>query len=151
MERKEFLSQLGIGLVIACTGCGLSSCGGSKSSNPAPVGVTPGAPPPAPGSGNLFTADLNTDLLNIGDSRVSGGVILVRIASGNTPASFTAVQVACTHQGTAINYNNGQGIFICPLHGSEFSKTGQLLLGPATSPLKEYTVTIINSILTVTA
>ncbi|MDB5134092.1 MAG: Rieske 2Fe-2S protein [Mucilaginibacter sp.] len=148
MERNEFLSKLGIGLVVVCTGCSLVSCGGSKGGNPTPVG---GTPAPAKGSGNLFSVDLASELINIGDSKVVQGVIIVRIANGDVESAFTAVQVACTHQGTAINYNTGQGIFICPLHGSEFSKNGQVLLGPAALPLQKYNVTITNNTLTVSA
>ncbi len=148
MERGEFISKLGIGMVAVCAGCGIASCSsGSKNSNPAPAQPTP---PPA-GTGNLFTADLNTELLNIGDSKIMNQVILVRLAASNVSASFTAVQVACTHQGTSIAYNAGQGIFICPLHGSEFSKTGQVVQGPAAAPLQRYTVTINNNVLTVSA
>jgi Rieske Fe-S protein len=147
MERQEFLSKLGLGLVIACTGCGLASCG-SKNNDP---GAAKGTPPPVKGSGPLFSIDLATQLTNVGDSKVSNSVILVRIGAGNNPASFTAVQVACTHEGTSINYNTGQNIFICPLHGSEFSQTGQVLLGPAASALQRYTVTIVGDTLTVSA
>lgn len=149
MERQEFLSKLGIGLVAVCAGCSLVSCGG-KSNNPGPS-TGNATPPPGKGSGNLFSADLNTQLANIGDSMVQQGVILVRIASGNTAAAFTAVQVACTHQGNSIGYNTGQGIFICPAHGSEFSKTGAVVQGPAASPLQKYTVTITGGTLTVSA
>lgn len=147
MERQEFLSKLGVGLIIACTGCGLASCG-SKSSDPT---ITNPNPPPPKGSGPLFTTNLASELPNIGDSKISNRVILVRVASGNIVSSFTAVQVACTHQGTTLNYNTGQSIFICPLHGSEFSQSGQVLLGPAASPLQKYAVTIDNDILTVSA
>jgi cytochrome b6-f complex iron-sulfur subunit len=145
MERDEFLSKLGLGLAIVCTGCSLVACG-SKSSNPGP---SQGNPPV--GSGNLFSVDISSQLPNIGDSTVQHGVILVRIAAGNTAAAFTAVQVACTHQGTSIGYNAGQGIFICPAHGSEFSKTGAVLQGPAALPLQEYTVTVTGTALTVSA
>ncbi|MDB5132650.1 MAG: hypothetical protein JWR02_2399 [Mucilaginibacter sp.] len=148
MERGEFIQKLGIGMVAVCAGCGIASCSsGSKNSNPAPAQPTP----PAAGSGNLFSADLNSELLNTGDSKVINKVILVRLAAGNTSASFTAVQVVCTHQGATIGYSVSQGIFICPLHGSEFSKTGQVVQGPATAPLQQYTVTINNNILTVSA
>jgi cytochrome b6-f complex iron-sulfur subunit len=150
MERQEFLSKLGLGLVVVCTGCSLVSCGGSKGNDPGPS-TGGGTPHPVQGSGNLFSVDLSSQLPNIGDSTVSNGVILVRIASGNTASAFTAVQVACTHQGTAINYNTGQGIFICPLHGSEFSKSGAVVLGPASSPLQKYNVTIDGNSLTVSA
>ncbi len=150
MEREEFLSKLGLGVLMACTGCSLVSCGGSKNNDPAP-NPGGGTPPPAPGSGAVFTTDLNTSLLNIGDSKVSNGVILVRIASGNTASSFTAVQVACTHEGTAIGYNATQSKFVCPNHGSQFSQTGQVTLGPATTNLKTYTVTVNGNIATVVA
>ena len=147
MERQEFLSKLGIGIVAVCAGCTLVSCG-SKGNNPAPSG---GTPPPSKGSGNLFSIDLNSQLANIGDSTVTQGVILVRVAAGNTEDAFTAVQVMCTHQGNSIGYNAGQGIFICPAHGSEFSKSGAVVLGPAGSPLQKYNVTIVGSTLTVSA
>ncbi|MDB5023639.1 MAG: Rieske 2Fe-2S protein [Mucilaginibacter sp.] len=148
MERHEFLSKLGIGLVAVCVGCGLVSCG-SKGSNPTPSGNAP-APPPA-GSGNLFAIDLSSQLANIGDSTMQHGVILVRIAAGNTGSAFTAVQATCTHQGNTIGYNAGQGIFICPAHGSEFSKSGAVVLGPAASPLQKYNVVINGNTLTVSA
>src|ERR1700740_1681107 len=152
MERAEFLAKFGLGVVAVCTGCGLASCG--KGSNMTPGGVVVGgAPsPPKTGSGNLFTVDLNSQLSQVGDSTTESGVILVRIAGGNTASAFTAVQVACTHQGTAINYNAGQHIFICPAHGSEFSQSGAVLVGPAALPLHVYTVTVdSNNKLTVSA
>ncbi|MEO8884751.1 MAG: Rieske 2Fe-2S domain-containing protein [Mucilaginibacter sp.] len=145
MERDEFLSKLSLGVLLACTGCGLVSC--SKKGDPSPANSNT----PTPGSGTVFTADLSTTLLNIGDTKVANGVILARIAAGNTAASFTAVQVACTHEGTAINYNQNQGIFICPLHGSEFSTTGQVIMGPAAAALQRFTVSVNGSIATVTA
>jgi len=151
MERGEFLSKLGMGLVVVCAGCGLASCG-SKGSDPSPSGNPGGgSPPPAMGSGNLFTLDLSSQLQNVGESIVQKGVIVVRLAAGDTADAFTAVQVACTHQGTSINYNTSQKIFICPNHGSEFSQHGAVLLGPAVLPLQQYTVTISGTQLTVSS
>jgi cytochrome b6-f complex iron-sulfur subunit len=145
MEREEFLSKLGIGALAVCMGCSLVACGG-KGSNPGPSSNAPAA-----GSGMVFTEDLSSMLPNIGDSITMSGIILVRIASGNVASSFTAVQVSCTHEGGTIAYNNNQGIFICPLHGSEFSKSGTVVQGPATAALQKFTVTINGNILTVTA
>lgn len=144
MERHEFLAKLGIGTLAACMGCGLVSC--SKSGSPNPSGSNNNTP----ATGTTVTLDLNSSIKNVGDQTVSNGIIIVRLASGNTAGSFTAVQVACTHEGNSINYNNSQGIFICPVHGSEFSKTGALLQGPATRSLKEYTVVVSGTTLTVT-
>ncbi len=150
MERAEFLAKFGLGVAAVCTGCALASCG-SKSNNPTPSGGNVGVTPPA-GSGNLFTIDLTSQLPNLGDSIVKSGVIVVRLAAGNVTSSFTAVQVACTHQGTTIAYNENQQRFICPLHGSEFSNSGAVLLGPAASALQQYKVSIdSNNLLTVSA
>lgn len=146
MERNEFLSKLGIGVVAVCAGCALASCGGgSAGSSP-----SPGIPAPVPSSGGTFlSADLGSELTNVGATKTGNGIILVRVAAGNTASSFTAVQIACTHEGTSIGYNTGQGIFICPLHGSEFDKNGTVILGPAATNLKHYTVSITGTALTV--
>jgi len=85
-----------------------------------------------------------------GDVQVNSGVILARIASGNSASAFTAVQVACTHQGTSINYIAAQNQFVCPLHGSIFSTSGSVIQGPAASSLKKYAINITGSTLTVT-
>ncbi|HWD89940.1 MAG TPA: Rieske 2Fe-2S domain-containing protein [Mucilaginibacter sp.] len=152
MERAEFLAKFGLGLAAVCAGCTIASCG-SKGSDPTPGGAAVGGatPPPAQGSGNLFTIDLGSQLTNIGDSATSKGVIVVRLAAGNAAASFTALQIACTHEGTAIAYNEAQQRFICPAHGSEFSNSGLVLVGPAALPLREYTVAVDNTTLTVSA
>ncbi|MDB5031367.1 Rieske 2Fe-2S domain-containing protein [Mucilaginibacter sp.] len=150
MEREEFLSKLGIGALAVCMGCSLVACGGKgNDATPASAGTAP--IPPATGSGTTFSTDLSTSLTAIGDSKISNGIILVRIAAGNAVGSFTAVQVRCTHEGASINYNSGQGLFICPLHGSEFSTNGSVIQGPALAALQKYTVVISGNTLTVTA
>jgi len=146
MKRDKFLSSLGIGVAAVCVGCAFGSC--SKSSDSASPS---GTPAPAPGSGTVFTADLTTELTSVGQTKSANGVILVRLAAGNVASSFTAVQIACTHQGTSINYNTSQGIFICPNHGSEFGTGGNVILGPAPSSLQRYNVGITGTTLTVTA
>lgn len=145
MERKEFLSKLGIGFAAVCVGCGVAACGSSKSNDPTPDDDGNN------NNGDLFTVNLANELTAVGQSKVSNGVIVVRTAAGNSASSFTAVQVACTHQGTAVNYNNAQGRFICPNHGSQFSTSGAVLVGPATTALKEYNVEVNGSTLTVSA
>lgn len=143
MKRDEFLTTFGIGLAAVCTGC-LGAC--SKDNNPEPTTPPGGTPPPAAGT----TVNLSTDLQNVGDSKVVSNILVVRLASGNVPDSFTAVQLACTHQGTAIAYNSTQGKFICPNHGSQFSTSGSVLMGPATTALKKYTISISGTTLTIT-
>jgi cytochrome b6-f complex iron-sulfur subunit len=87
----------------------------------------------------------------VGDSTVSNGVIVARIATDNAAGSFVAVQVACTHEGGTLGYNGNQGLFVCPLHGSIFSKSGSVVQGPATTSLKQYNISVSGSTLSVTA
>ncbi|SFV34105.1 QcrA and Rieske domain-containing protein [Thermoflavifilum thermophilum] len=138
MERRQFLQLLGITAAATCAGC-LISC--SKSGN----GISPG------GNSNpsAVSVDLNSQLLQVGDYIVTNGIIIARLSSGNTPSDFTALSAFCTHQGTIVSYVASQNLFYCPAHGSEFSTSGTVLRGPASAPLKQYTVQINNNILTV--
>jgi Rieske Fe-S protein len=138
MERRDFLGTLTGPVFAACAVC-MASCSKNSSGGGSNTGTTAN-----------FTIDLGTSLLTVGSSLVQSGVIVVRTATGNTATSFTAVQVNCTHEGTSINYNASQGIFICPNHGSTFTKTGVVTLGPASSNLKSYNVAINGNIMTVT-
>ncbi len=142
MQRREFLSDISITLAAACAGC-LAACSKSSSGGGGGGGVTP------PANVNI-TVDLNTEIPSVGNAVIKSGVIIVRLAATNDPASFTAVQAACTHEGTIINFNSSQGIFICPNHGSQFGTAGNVLLGPASSSLKKYTISINGSTMTVT-
>lgn len=51
---------------------------------------------------------------------------------------FIAVLLECTHRSCELNV--GGGIYTCPCHGSEFSKEGKVLEGPADRDLKKFNV-----------
>jgi cytochrome b6-f complex iron-sulfur subunit len=74
---------------------------------------------------------------------VSQGILVARTNAG----SFLAVSAACTHQGTNVNYNAANNNFVCPSHFSEFSSSGMVTLGPATTNLKSYNTSLTNSTL----
>jgi len=138
MHRKDFISTVSVSVAAVCAGC-LAACSKGNS-------VSAAAPP-----GNInFNIDLASDLLNVGDSKQVSAVLVVRLATGNVATSFTAVQVACTHEGTSINYVSAQNQFVCPLHGSVFSTSGAVVQGPAATSLKKYTIAITNTTLNVT-
>lgn len=135
MNRRDFLAKSSAPVVAVCAAC-LGACS-KNSSSTAPSNVN-------------FNVDLASQLTTVGASLVQSGVIVVRTATGNATSSFTAVQVACTHEGTAINWNNGAGRFICPNHGANFSANGAVLVGPATRNLKQFNLSLSGNTLTVT-
>jgi cytochrome b6-f complex iron-sulfur subunit len=136
MNRKEFFAKVGFGAAMALVpACILGLETSCSKDNPEPVnGQNPlGNTPPT----NVdFTVDVSTgNLANNGDSLVKNGVIIAKLLNGS---GFIAVAAACTHAGTTVNYVSGTNSFKCPNHQAEFSSTGAVTLGPATTNLKQY-------------
>lgn len=133
LDRNEFLKLVGTSIgAIVLTHC-LSGCS-SGGDDPAPNN------PNNPGGGTVdFTLNIadaaNAALATNGGSIVRSGVIVARTTAG----AFLAVSQNCTHEGTpSVEFVSGNSGFFCPRHGSEFSSTGAVVRGPATSALKQY-------------
>ncbi len=74
-----------------------------------------------------------------------GSVLLVgEAAVFNVGGGFCATQARCTHRQGLLSEGTLDGSTVtCPLHGAQFNVwTGAVLRGPATAPLKTYSVTV---------
>lgn len=61
----------------------------------------------------------------------------------NTAQGPKAIYMVCTHLGCLYKWETENNRFHCPCHGSEFSREGELLKGPAARALDQFTVKVL--------
>jgi cytochrome b6-f complex iron-sulfur subunit len=61
---------------------------------------------------------------------VNSAIYLIHVQEG-----FFSLNAICTHLGCMTAWKPELGIIACPCHGSQFSREGQKLAGPAPKPL----------------
>jgi cytochrome b6-f complex iron-sulfur subunit len=86
-----------------------------------------------------------TALKNAGGFVVVSGIIVANTDGNN----YIALSSICTHNACTVGYSVQNNNFPCPCHGSVFNANGSVANGPATLPLKEYTVTKEGNVLTI--
>ncbi len=137
-SRRHFLRTTCTSATLLAMGWSLSGCDSSPAEED---------PDPIPGSGvsidgNTITLDLRaTDTSQLA---AAGGFLLIKSArtlavnvDGNAIRAFTSV---CTHQGCDVEgFQNSR--LTCFCHGSQYNTSGEVVAGPAPSPLKEFAVT----------
>lgn len=140
MQRRDFINNLAQMTTFVTAGSLIAAC--SKSSgNPSGNGTG--------SDSTLISANLDSELTDVGDAKVSGTNIVIREATGDTASSFIALSLICTHQGCTVNFDGTNDVFNCPCHGSKYDGSGKVINGPATKPLNKLTVTIAGNDLTV--
>lgn len=143
MERKDFISILGLGAGSIIISSCLGACGKSDGPSPSP------APTPSPSGKVDFTVDVssNADLLS------KGWTIQNQVIIAKNGAAYIALSGLCTHQANPMTYSAANNTFPCSqqdaAHGSIFNAEGVKITGPATSNLKKYNTTLTGNVLRV--
>ncbi|GAA3708956.1 Rieske (2Fe-2S) protein [Terrabacter ginsenosidimutans] len=140
-DRRGVLKLAGVvvgaGALAACSSPPVPTSSDAASPSGDSAGAASGA-----ASGGIPTSEIP----------VGGGKIFAdtrTVVTQPTAGSFKAFDSTCTHQGCPVTSIVGQQI-VCPCHGSAFDvATGDVVNGPATSPLAPKKVTVTGSTLTV--
>jgi cytochrome b6-f complex iron-sulfur subunit len=129
MQRRKFIFKIMAGGTIVAAIPLTMSCE-KEDDNPSEDG----------NKSDEIVIDLNdskySSLKSSGASVIVNDVIVAN--TGND--QFVALSSVCTHQGCTVGYNESSNNFPCPCHGSVFSTSGNVLNGPASTPLMKYSV-----------
>lgn len=124
-RRGVLGTSLAAGAVVT-----LAACGGGKSSD---------TPPSATGTATNAIPLAELPVKGTASIAVNGKNYLLYRPDDKTVLAYTAV---CTHQGCTVGTGDSSN-FICPCHGSEYSKLdGSVTQGPAPKALTRYATSI---------
>jgi cytochrome b6-f complex iron-sulfur subunit len=118
-----------------------------------PLNSALGAGPPTANISNSPNDNYSFEYTNFPQLVNAGGSVQVTVqATSGTKNVFVTrvdantadcVTTICTHAGCTLSpYSPGTQSYTCPCHGSVFSASGTVEVGPATSPLQAYATTI---------
>ena len=139
MKRREALNRIVLAggtvlliptTLLSCSEEGAADPGGNNGNSDLTINMDDGA---------------YSQLKNSGGFAVVSGIIVANTDGSN----YVALSSICTHQACTVSYSVSNNNFPCPCHGSVFNSNGSVANGPATSPLKKYTVTKSGNILTI--
>jgi cytochrome b6-f complex iron-sulfur subunit len=144
--RREFCARTCQAVSVLALGAVIPACGGGSTS--------PDAPALPSVSGTLSGRTLTIAVAAGSPLATVGGAAMVSASTGTYLVARTAdgacvtVTADCTHQACTVNgFANGQ--YVCPCHGSEFNTSGGVVVGPASAPLRQFSTTFANSVVTI--
>lgn len=138
MDRRTFLSWVGMGWVASSLPIALAACTSNNQSTAQPSTTNQQSPTAAsPSRSDGFVkvgtvAELETGAIVLPNSAI-GPVAVVR-----HQGVLAAVNPTCTHKGCTVAWQPS-GEYVCPCHQAKFSSTGGVVSqGPTKVPLKVY-------------
>jgi cytochrome b6-f complex iron-sulfur subunit len=145
--RREFCVRTCQAISLLTLGALVPACGGSSTS--------PSSAPALPTvSGALVNRTLTIAVDAASPLAAVGGAATVTVSTGTylvartAQAACTTVTAVCTHEGCAVT-GFASSRYVCPCHGSEFSTSGAVLQGPASSALRQFPTTFDNNVVTI--
>lgn len=70
------------------------------------------------------------------------------IAIYNNNGTLHAFENICPHLACSVEWNDDEGVWDCPCHGSRFNVDGSVLRGPSIEPLPPLTIEVVDGEIT---
>ena len=148
VSRRRFCAGACQAASCATVATLFSACGGSSPTSPSGMASTlPRLAGRFTGSGVQVTVT-GTAWADVGGAVLAestAGLFLIARTGANT---FSTIDAVCTHEGCTITGAEG-ATYVCPCHGSRYSRSGQVTGGPARASLRQYAATFANDVLTI--
>ena len=144
-SRRDFLQIMGtIGALVALTGvlgawAAFSSSQSSPPPSPSNTGTTPTQTSNLPSGAVANVSQLQLGVPAYFDYPSSG---YTNMLMKNADGSVSALSILCTHVCCQLQYDTSSKDLYCPCHGSIFDQSGNVLRGPAATPLPKVQVSI---------
>jgi cytochrome b6-f complex iron-sulfur subunit len=133
MDRRTFLSWVGVGAIASSLPVAIAACTSSSAAAPAKKATR----------ADGYTAVGSVKALNqtglIQNKKFASGPLLV-VRDPASKTKLIAVNSTCTHQGCSVDWKAGTKEFVCSCHNSKFKADGSVKNGPAQKPLAKFTV-----------
>ena len=148
--RRDFCVQACRAVSLVTVATALQGCG-SPSTSPSPTDV----PLLATINGSVASRTVTVNVDAASPLASNGSAALVRSSLGDllvsrtAPNSFTALTAICTHEGCTVD-RFASPVFVCPCHGSRYSTSGTVVMGPAPRALVQFATQFTNNVLTIT-
>ena len=125
-----------------------TGCGGGSPTSPSGMTSTLGTLAGRFSTGRVDVTVAGSALASEGGAALiesTAGVFLLARTSAN---AFTAVEAVCTHEGCTVTNTDGDQ-YVCPCHGSRYTRSGQVVHGPAMASLRRYTTSFADGVVTI--
>jgi len=148
VSRRQFCAGACQAASCATLATLMTACGGSSSPT-SPSGM-PTALPVLQGTFNGSAVQVNAagPLADVGSAAVVESIAGFFLIARTSTSTFQAIDGVCTHEGCNVTSADGS-VYVCPCHGSRYSRSGQVLNGPATASLRQYATTFTNGVVTI--
>jgi Rieske Fe-S protein len=124
-----------------------SACGGSPTS-PGGGGTSTLAVLAGQLVGSGVRVTPGAALANAGDAALVESTAGVFLMARTSASAFMAIDAVCTHEGCTITGAQGSD-YVCPCHGSRYTRDGRVIGGPAMANLRQYSTTFANDVVTI--